>query len=108
MLFLDNALICDYLKFVEFVTKKLNQLLENQLDVKNILMSPEKKLSMVEGLSDCLNYLEESGRCLQFEPGPISGPDGPTQFPSFEYMVRLAAERAKKEVGEFCEVLKML
>ena len=78
------------------------------MDIKNILTSPEKKLSMVEGLSDCLNYLEESGRCLQFEPGPISGPEGPTQFPSFEYMVRLSAERAKKEVGEFCEVLKML
>ena len=71
-------------------------------------MSPEKKLGMVEGLSDCLNYLEESGKCLQFEPGPIAGPNGPTQYPSFEYMVRLAAERAKKEVGEFCEVLKML
>ena len=71
-------------------------------------MSPEKKLSMVEGLSDCLNYLEESGRCLKFETGPISRPEGPTQFPSFEYMVRLAEARSKKEVGKFCEVLKML
>ena len=71
-------------------------------------MSPEKKLAIVEGLGDCLNYIEESGRCLQFEPGPISGLEGQTQFPSFEYMVRLAAERGKKEVGEFCEVLKML
>lgn len=71
-------------------------------------MSPEKKLSMVEGLSDCLNYLEESGRCLQFEPAPVSGTEGPTQFPSFEYTIRLTAERAKKEVGKFCEVLKML
>ena len=81
---------------------------ETTPEEKNIFMSPEKKLGMVERLSDCLNYLEESGRCLQFEPGPASGPNGPTQYPSFEYMVRLAAERAKKEVGEFCEVLKML
>ena len=66
-------------------------------------MSPEKKLGMVEGLSDCLNYLEESGKCLQFEPGPIAGKNGPTQYPSFEYMVRLAAERAKKKLESFAK-----
>ena len=82
--------------------------LDNQSGAKNVVMSPEKKLTIVEGLSDCLNYIEECGRCLQFEPAPISGPEGKNQFPSFEYMVRLAAEKGKKEVGKFCEVLKML
>lgn len=71
-------------------------------------MTPENKLAVVEKLSDCLSYIEEAARCLQFEPAPSSGAEKPTGLPSFEYMVKLAAERGKKEVGEFCELLKMM
>ena len=71
-------------------------------------MTPENKLAIVERLSDCLNYIEEAARCLQFEPGPSSETGKQAELPSFEYMVKLAAERGKKEVGEFCEILKMM
>lgn len=60
-------------------------------------VSADRKLDMVEALGQCLGYIEETTGCLQFE-----------REGTFEYMVKLASQKARADVSNFCERLKSL